>query len=156
MRRKDLAVTESSRIDAMIAQCPCIHLAFADANKPYVVPLNFGYRREDGVGVIYFHSAAEGRKVELARKVKYAAFVMEHDLALHTNEKACDFSMKYESIMGEGPIEELLTLDAKSDALSVIMRQVSSKEDWEFPEAVLQRTVVFRMTLKELTAKAHA
>ena len=60
MRRKDLAVTEKEQIDAIIQSCDCVRLAFADGTHPYIVPLSFGYHREDGVSKFYFHSAAEG------------------------------------------------------------------------------------------------
>lgn len=74
MRRKDLAVTEKEQIDAIIQSCDCVRLAFADGTHPYIVPLSFGYHREDGVSKFYFHSAAAGRKVELCRKLGYAGF----------------------------------------------------------------------------------
>ena len=58
MRRKDLAVTEKEQIDAIIQSCDCVRLAFADGTHPYIVPLSFGYHREDGVSKLYFHSEA--------------------------------------------------------------------------------------------------
>lgn len=60
MRRKDLAVTEKEQIDAIIQSCDCVRLAFADGTHPYIVPLSFGYHRENGVSKFYFHSAAAG------------------------------------------------------------------------------------------------
>ena len=77
MRRKDLAVTEKEQIDAIIQSCDCVRLAFADGTHPYIVPLSFGYHREDGVSKFYFHSAAAGRKVELCRKLGYAGFELD-------------------------------------------------------------------------------
>ncbi len=34
MRRKDLAVTDPAKIDAIIQGCDCIRLAFADGTHP--------------------------------------------------------------------------------------------------------------------------
>ena len=49
MRRKDLAVTEPEKIDAIISSCDCIRLAFADGTHPYIVPLSFGFVHQAGV-----------------------------------------------------------------------------------------------------------
>ena len=68
MRRKDLAVTEPEKIDAIISSCDCIRLAFADGTHPYIVPLSFGFVHQAGVRKFYFHSAAAGRKVDLFRQ----------------------------------------------------------------------------------------
>ena len=74
MRRKDLAVTDPAKIDAIIQGCDCIRLAFADGTHPYIVPLSFGYVREGDTAKFYFHGAANGRKVDLSRKLAYAGF----------------------------------------------------------------------------------
>ena len=72
MRRKDLAVTDPAKIDAIIQGCDCIRLAFADGTHPYIVPLSFGYVREGDTAKFYFHGATNGRKVDLSRKLAYA------------------------------------------------------------------------------------
>ena len=36
MRRKELAVTDPAKIDAIIQSCDCIRLAFADGTHPYI------------------------------------------------------------------------------------------------------------------------
>ena len=75
MRRKDLAVTDPAKIDAIIQGCDCIRLAFADGTHPYIAPLSFGYVREGDTAKFYFHGAANGRKVDLSRKlwdIKYS------------------------------------------------------------------------------------
>ena len=101
MRRKDLAVTEKEQIDAIIQSCDCVRLAFADGTHPYIVPLSFGYHRENGVSKFYFHSAAAGRKVELCRKLGYAGFELDTNRQLKPDEKPCDFSVAYQSVVGK-------------------------------------------------------
>ena len=114
MRRKDLAVTEKEQIDAIIQSCDCVRLAFADGTHPYIVPLSFGYHRENGVSKFYFHSAAAGRKVELCRKLGYAGFELDTNRQLKPDEKPCDFSVAYQSVVGEGTITELKTPEEKT------------------------------------------
>ena len=155
MRRKDLAVTEPEKIDAIINRCDCFHLAFADGKHPYIVPLNFGFEHKDGVRKFYFHSAAVGRKVDLCRSLGYAGFEMETNRTVNTNEKACDFSMAYQCIIGEGEIKELTSLEEKAAGLQVMMKHYSGRGDWELPEGVLQKTCVFCLTVTEISGREH-
>ena len=67
MRRKDREVTDESRIDGIIRRCSCCRLGFSDGGEVYIVPMNFGFVKRDGKRVFYFHSAKEGRKVELLK-----------------------------------------------------------------------------------------
>lgn len=43
MRRADREVTEPQQIDAIIATCKIVSLAYTDAEGITIVPLNFGY-----------------------------------------------------------------------------------------------------------------
>lgn len=155
MRRKDLAVTASEEIDAIIDRCDCIRLAFADGTHPYIVPLNFGFVHQGGVRKFYFHSAAAGRKVDLCRRLGYAGFEMDVDRHVVPNGKACDFSMAYQCVLGEGTIAELTAPAEKAAGLQAIMRQVTGRADWPFPEAVLERTCVFCLTVTEISGRKH-
>lgn len=155
MRRKDLAVTEPEQIDAIINRSDCIRLAFADGSHPYIVPLSFGFVHQDGVRKFYFHSAAAGRKVDLCRSLGYAGFELDVNRRVKPNEKACDFAMAYQCVIGEGTIEELTSPAEKIAGLGAIMRQLTGREDWEFPEHVLAKTCVFCLTVTEISGREH-
>lgn len=156
MRRKELEITNPAEIDAIIGACDCFRVAFADGTRPYILPLSFGYCREGGAPVFYFHGAAQGRKVDLVRKLGYLGFELDTDRQVHENEKACDFSVGYRSIIGEGEVTELTDLAEKKAALQIIMEKYSGKKDWEMPEGVLERTFVAKVLVKEMRAKAHS
>ncbi len=156
MRRQDLALTDPTQIDAMIQSCDCFRLAFADGTRPYILPLSFGYERKGDTQVFYYHGAAVGRKVDLSRKLAYAGFELDAKHEVHKSENPCDFSFGYQSVIGEGRIEELTDPQEKMAALRVIMQHYSGKGDWEFPESVLAKTCVFRLTVTELSARTHA
>lgn len=155
MRRMDLAITEDTAIDEIITRCDCCRLAFADGTRPYIVPLNFGFQWEDGNRVFYFHGAAEGRKVDLIRGLGYAGFELDCDHKLNPADKACNYSMGYYSVVGEGAISQLTDPKEKTQGLQVIMTQITGRNDWDFPEAVLEKTAVFRLVVKELSARGH-
>lgn len=55
---KTLVHTDKELIEATIKKCDICYVGLADTDgTPYVLPMNFGYRD----GVIYLHSAQEGR-----------------------------------------------------------------------------------------------
>ncbi len=151
MRRADREITDRTAIDALIRRCRVCRLAFCDEGEPYIVPMSFGY---DG-RALYFHSAPEGRKVRLLERRPRLCF--ELDLCSEPKEapEACGWSLAYESVVGLGRAEILGDREAKRRALSCIMRQYSSKE-WTFAEASVAKTLVFRLTIEELTAKRSA
>lgn len=156
MRRKDLAVTAPETIDAIIHRCDCFRLAFADGTHPYIVPLSFGYVSQDGVRTFYFHSAAEGRKVDLCRKLGYAGFELDTGRQVNPNEKACDFSVTYQSVVGEGSITELTDPAEKAAALKCIVKKYSGRDDWEMAEKVVEKTAVFCLTVTEISGRSHS
>ena len=47
MRRKDREITDEAKIDEIILNCNCCRLGFNDGGKVYIVPLSFGYSRDN-------------------------------------------------------------------------------------------------------------
>ena len=155
MRRKELAVTGADALDKIIMDCDCIRLALADGDYPYIVPVNFGYQREDGQAIFYIHSGGAGRKLELCRANKRCGFELDTGRKLKTSEAPCSFSMEYESIIGIGDLVELTSVEEKAKALGVIMTHYSGKADWDFPEKAVEKTCVLRMIGKDMTGRKH-
>ena len=60
MRLHKREICSREKIDEFIMECSVTRLGIISRGEPYVVPLNFVYTD----GVVYFHSAFEGRKVE--------------------------------------------------------------------------------------------
>ena len=106
MRRKDREITAPEAMDAIISRCDCCRIALWDeeARVPYIVPLNFGYCREKGEPVFFFHSAAAGRKIDLLRKSPRVAFELDTAHRLVHDPAGDETTMLYESVMGEGTV----------------------------------------------------
>lgn len=68
MRRKDREITDIHTILELVSECKVCRLAMTDGGVPYIVPLNYGYEYADGALTFYFHSAKEGRKLEILKK----------------------------------------------------------------------------------------
>lgn len=84
MRRADREVTEPQQIDAIIATCKIVNIAYTDAEGITIVPLNFGYvfDTESNHLTLYFHGSATGRKMDAVKAAGNAlpvAFEMATD-----------------------------------------------------------------------------
>ena len=88
MRRKDREVTEMEEIQQIFDECKVCRIGIMDENGPYIVPVNYGYVREEGKVILYIHGAREGKKIDLIR----------HELV--EGDTACQYSYYYASIIG--------------------------------------------------------
>jgi len=148
MRRSDKAVTEQAAIDKILGAGEICQLAFSADPVPYLVTLNYGYYD----GTLYFHSASEGRKIDLIRKHGKAAFTIALDLGLITGEKACDWSVRFQSVVGHGLISLFESPEDKRRALDLFMGQCTD-EDFSYPDKMIQATAVFKLEISEMTVK---
>lgn len=130
MRRKDREVLDEVKIDKFIRNCDCCRIGFYDKenNEVYIVPLNFGYSHVDNKRVFYFHGAKEGRKIELISKTKKVGFEMDSNHELIIGKMACNYSERYQSVMGTGLISFVEDKDEKIAALNEIMFQSTGKK----------------------------
>ena len=157
MRRKDREVLDEVKIDKFIRNCDCCRIGFYDKenNEVYIVPLNFGYSHVDNKRVFYFHGAKEGRKIELISKTKKVSFEMDSNHELIIGKMACNYSERYQSVMGTGLISFVEDKDEKIAALNEIMFQSTGKKDWDFPEPMLNGVAVFMIEVISLNCKEH-
>lgn len=155
MRRKDREVTDPVKIREIITACDCCRLGLQDGDRPYIVPMDFGFVERDGRYILYFHSAKEGRKIDLIRRTGWAAFEMDcgHEWVL--GPRACDHTSRFQCVMGGGPVTLLETEEEKRTGLSAILAHITGKDLWEFGEAALKETQVFRLDVEDLSCKVH-
>ena len=148
MRRKDKKISDKSDIKAIIEKAKVCRLGMVNGNKPYIVPLCFGYRDN----AFYFHGSLKGMKIDLIRENPNVCF--EFDLLTETieSENACDWSMKYQSVIGFGKAGFIEGSDEKRKAISIIMGQYSELP-FQFPENKLKATAVIKVEIESLTGK---
>lgn len=155
MRRSDREIKDLKTINEIISGCYCCRLGFADNGKPYIVPLNFGHIEENGKHTFYFHSAAEGRKLDLIRQNGYAGFELDRGYELHPGEIACTCSAAFQSVIGSGKIHIVETPEEKRAGLEAIMRQATGKSNWSFSDEHVAEVCVIRLDVEELSCKVH-
>lgn len=155
MRRKDREVLDAEKIESIINSCHCCRLGLNDDGKVYVVPLSFGYENNNGKRYFYFHSAQEGRKIDLIKKNNFVGFEMDANYKLKEAEQACGYSARFQSIIGSGEISFIESQAEKIHALKQIMFHSTNKLDWTFPCEILDKMCVFRLEVTELSCKEH-
>lgn len=153
MRRKDREVTSARELDEILERGSCLHLGLMDGDKPYVVPLNYGFEHRDGQRCFYFHGAGAGKKLELIRKNPRAAFCVTLTHGVIPGETAGNYSFAYESIMGFGTIAVLEDLREKRRGLACLFSQYAPEENFEVAERVLEKTMVLRLDIEEISGK---
>jgi len=153
MRRSDREVKDINEIKKIIDGCDCCHLGLIDGNMPYVVPMNFGYELKGSKLALYFHSAHEGKKLDLIKQNSNACFAMDGSHKLITGDAPCAFSMEYESVMGSGKITVLNNIDEKIAALKILMKQYSSGVEYTFEARHSNSVTIFKLDVEEFTAK---
>jgi nitroimidazol reductase NimA-like FMN-containing flavoprotein (pyridoxamine 5'-phosphate oxidase superfamily) len=153
MRRNDRELTELQDIISVIEKCDVCRLAFFDVEYPYILPVNFGWDVTGDRITLYFHGALEGKKYDLMEKNNKVSFEMDcsHRLVLTEDSKSC--TMEYESVIGNGILEYVADED-KYNALCLIMKHYRA-EAFEFNQAVIPHTKVFKLTVTSLTGKAR-
>jgi len=148
MRRKDKEITSQQEIETIIRRSTVCRLAMIDGNEPYIVPLNFGYANNH----LYFHSAREGRKIDILHRNNRVCFEFDIDHQAVAGAKACKWGFRFQSVIGTGKAFFIDEPGAKKKALDVIMHQYTDKT-FAYDERVVNQTVVFHVAIETLTGK---
>ena len=156
MRRQDRRITDPAMICAVLDKCRTLHLGLVEDGRVYIVPLNYGWTEENGRYILYAHSAAEGRKIDLIRGGADVGFEMETGVEYFDADTACGWGNRYESIIGEGRATLLETPEEKRQALAAIMAHYSARRDYTFEDAMVDLVQVIQIDVTALSCKIHA
>lgn len=153
MRRKDREITDTNTIETFIAKEQILRIAFYDAGDIYIVPINYGYSYDEQY-TFYFHGAKAGRKYELAKKTPKVGFEIDGDYTLQEGEMACDYSASFQSVVGTGTLSVVEDNAEKIKGLNAIMKQTTSKAEWDYSNEMLEAVAVFRLDVDKMSCKA--
>lgn len=148
MRRSDKQITDPAEIETIIRGSSVCRLAFCDAGQPYLVPLSFGYRN----GTLYFHSAREGKKIDILRSNDRVCFEFDLGGQVVKSGEVCNWGVAYRSVIGTGRAVFIEDLPEKRHALAVIIDHYGGK-DRELPLASVNNIAVFAVRIEEMSGK---
>lgn len=152
MTRRERQVTDENHIRHILESARILHLGMVDGDKPYVVPMNYGYVLENGKLTLYLHGARRGRKLDVLRKNPNVFFEMECDVQPFTNEVACKYGMAYSSLMGSGKAVIVENVAEKQHSLTTLMQTQAGKA-FTFTEKLADVVGVIRIDVDDFTAK---
>lgn len=153
MRRSDREVTDASWINSVLDRARVCHLALFDGEWPYVLPITFGYES----GHMYFHSAREGKKIDVIKKNPKASFCVEIDIVPIPDPKSrSGLKLPYRSVIGFGKIEVIPDDDEerKRHGLAVLAGHYCRRGvDIPRPRGLLDKLAVMDMKIIHITGK---
>ena len=154
MSRNDREITDISAIVSFIEKEKIIRIAFYDDGDIYIVPVNYGYINENGVHTFYFHGAKAGRKFELAKASPNVGFEIDGCYELLEADIACNFSARFESVIGTGRLSLVEDRSEKIKGLDALMKQTTERAGWSYNDAMLNGVAVFRLDVEKMSCKA--
>lgn len=137
----------------VILRCQVCNVGMVDQNNhPYVLPFNFAYSD----GVLYLHSAPEGKKNDVLRHNPQVcvSFSADHQLYHQNKEVACSYSMRYRSVLLYGKVEVIEDLESKEQILNKIMAQYTKKEEFSYSLPALKNVMVFKVEAEKMDGRA--
>lgn len=148
---KTFSIEEQERIETVIRSCKVCFVGMADEKGyPYVLPMNFGYEN----GVIYLHSAQEGRSIRTMEKNPHicVTFCSEPELIRQHPDVACSYRMRAGSVICEGKVKFEEDFNEKEKALNIIMRQYIDKK-FTYSVPAVNNVKIWKLPLETVGAK---
>ncbi|MFP3951036.1 MAG: pyridoxamine 5'-phosphate oxidase family protein [Candidatus Bathyarchaeia archaeon] len=144
---ESMAVIEEILMEQEIGRLGTCH-----GSRPYVVPLNYGYRD----GKIFFHSFKEGKKMRNLTLNPEVCFEVDIGQIIES-EKPCDFSYRYRSVIAYGHAKVIKDEWEKLRALTIIVEKYSPGKGRRLDMSTIRsypNLVVVEIDIKEMTGKS--
>ena len=147
--RRDRQQLSREKCELILGRCTSGVLALTgDGGYPYAVPLSYVYTD----GVIIFHSAVEGHKVDAIRRDSRCSFcVIDQD-----DIKPAEFTTHFRSVIAFGRIHILEDADEKVQALRLLGRRYSPDDEPGLQHEIdksLDHVLLLRLDIEHLSGK---
>ena len=152
LTKRESRVTDPEQIRHILDTAKVLHLGLSVNDEPYVVPMNYGYTMEDGKLTLYLHSAVRGRKLDMIQANSKVFFSIDCDRQPFEGRVPCQYGMVYSSIMGRGTATLVEDVEAKKQAMTILMKTQTGK-DFSFNDRLVSIVTVIRIDVHEYTAK---
>lgn len=160
MRQIKLECIDQEKINQFLKNTKTGYLGLADGQMPYVVPLNFVWLND----AIYFHGAAEGRKVNIIEENANTCFTVSEDQGTITDPIPAKTDTAYLSVMVFGRIKKVMELDEAVAAMQKMLdkyvpgyyeKALEKTHVDKYRSSLGSRTAVYKITVNEITAKEN-
>ena len=143
--------TDNDFINSVIAKCNICYVAVTTPeNKPYVIPMNFGFRDN----IFYFHGASEGKIIDClnANPNVCITLCIDNEIKFQNAEVACSYGMKSKSVIASGKVQFVSDLDEKREILNIIMANYSGRK-FEYGNPAVKNVNVWKVPVDEISCK---
>lgn len=160
LRQEKLICKDEIRIDEFLSQSRTGYLGLTDGEIPYVVPLNFVWMN----GAVYFHGAAQGKKIDLIHANPNCCFTVSEDYGTMVSPIPAKTDTAYMSVMLFGVLEAVTELEEATAAMQVMLdkyvpgyydKNLSQSHVEKYRSSLGSHTLVFRLTPNVRTAKEN-
>ena len=157
IRRKDREITDKKIIEEFLSSQKIIRIGFYDRKNEevYIVPVNYGYIIENNEYIFYFHGSKGGRKYELSKDEPNVGFEIDGNYKLLEGKKACDFSAKYQSVIGNGKIKIIQDIEDKKKALDIIMKNITGQSNLEYNPRMVENVAIYKLIANKISCKGN-
>ena len=160
MRRHNLEIVDEKRIWEILRAADVCRVALCRDGWPYIVPMNFGILDKK----LYFHCASEGTKLDLLKANANVCFEAESRVEIAPGADACNWSVRYQSVIGWGRISIVEGMEERRAGLKALLAQYEvlaqhselakdSNADVKLPQRISESMVVLRIDVVSLTGK---
>lgn len=152
MRRKDREMKTREDMVYVLDTCKVMRIGMYDKEGIYILPLNYGYTYEGDELVFYFHSAKEGKKLNLIAECGNVGFELDCDHELTEGKIACEYGYRFASLVGKGVAQIVYDPGEKADALGILMKCQTGRE-FPIDEKMAAMVSVIKVTATEFAGK---
>ena len=157
IRRKDREITDKKIIEEFLSSQKIIRIGYYDKKNEevYIVPVNYGYIIENNEYIFYFHGGKGGRKYELSKDEPNVGFEIDGNYKLLEGKNACDFSAKYQSVIGNGKIKIIEDIEDKKKALDIIMKNIAGQSNLEYKPRMVENVAIYKLNVTKISCKGN-
>lgn len=109
-------MNEKAEVEKVLNGMDYGFLGLSDQGKPYVVPFSYAYQDNK----IYLHTGLKGLKLDYIQNNPQVCFTVAEQQQLVTGRQACDYGVRYRSVIVRGQAALLQEYDAKLQALQIL------------------------------------
>lgn len=99
--------------------------------------------------IINIHVAKVGKKIDLIKQNNHIGFEIDNNNQLIEGKTPCMYSMKYQSIIGNGSIELIEDNEEKKLGLQLIMKNVTH-QDVTFNDQMVNSVAIMKLVVDTL------
>ncbi len=152
MRRADKQVSDLNWMESILMKGQICRVGLSGNDYPYIVPVNYGYHG----GKLYFHSACEGKKLEMIRSNPNVCVQVDIETMIEKSEVPCNFSTRYKSVIGYGKAKMVEDPTEKKTAMGIIVKHYKHDHSMDYEYQNMEDVCLVQVEMEEMTGKHSA